>query len=381
MNHRVKLLTEDVASAQITEALRMPNALERVWKILGQTSEACDLNKLCTAPIGREILPSGLLKSLLEQHEARFKGGTWLHPVTEIEMIWIPLGEFLYGPEKRVCICDGFSLARHPITNQQFEKFIAATGYGPPNNDPAREDFLCYLPKEELKDHPVTWVSLLDALAFCAWAGLALPDEYQWEKAARGTDGRTYPWGEMAPFSMRLPHALAQVYRDETVPVGSFKDVRTANGCEDMIGNVSEWTLPDSQTYRWPELESFATVRGSCFLRSDPRRMMTTHRRRLSSLRRNKWVGFRPAFLPVVCDWKKHATLEAIPQKLIEEFKTVVRSPELSDAPREKETSVLNPTVSKPEPSRNTQDPKIPPAPKPPAQATTPQEPWWKFWN
>lgn len=375
MNRRIKLLTEDAATIQMAEALTAPNALGKVWEILGKTSQTCDLNKLCALPIDRVILSRSQMESICLQHEARFNGGAWLHPLTEIEMIWIPPGEFLYGPEKRVHLTDGFSLARHPITNEQFSKFVSATGYSPADNDPAREDFLRHQPNKDINDHPVTWVSLPDALAYCAWAGLALPDECQWEKAARGTDGRTYPWGETTPFSTRLPKTLAQVSSEQTIPVGSYKEVRTAYGCEDMVGNVSEWTLPDSLVYRWPVLESFATVRGSCFMRNDPRRIMITHRRRLSSLRRNKWVGFRPVFLPVVSNWEEYAKSEAIPQKLIEEFKTVVRSPEADEETINEDPSASESTP----PTQELQTPDAPRAQKPPVPSVPPS-PWWKLW-
>jgi serine/threonine-protein kinase len=96
-----------------------------------------------------------------------------------------------------------------------------------------------------------------------------------------------------------------------TVPVGSYPRTRTPYGCEDLIGNVSEWCqmtpgddprvvpqeLPEVP---WPAEGApvYAAVRGSCFLRTNPARMVAWHRRKLSVIRRNHWTGFRPAFLP-----------------------------------------------------------------------------------
>ena len=372
MKPQAKLLKLDSAREQIEKALTEPDVLTKVWRILGTTSDACDMYQLCAPLIDKAILLASQLESICLQHKARFSGGSWKHPASGIEMIWIPPGEFLYGPEKRVHAADGFSLARHPITNEQFAKFVSATGYAPIEIDPAREDFFRHKLNGDLMDHPVTWVSQLDALAYCAWAGLALPDEYHWEKAARGPDGRTYPWGEATPFGTEngVSRDLASIASDQTVPVGSYTDVRSAYGCEDMAGNVSEWTLPDSDMYRWPKLASYAIVRGSCFLRNDPRRVMVTHRRSLSSLRRNKWVGFRPAFLPVVSNWDEYTKPDAIPQELIGEFKTVARDPETPDESPDSESDT--PESIPPPTAKEQRNPDAPP-PR--------QERWWKFWT
>ena len=383
MKPQAKLLKPDSAHEQLEKALTEPDVLTKVWGILGTTSDACDMNQLCAPLIDKSILPASQLESICLQHKARFSGGSWKHPATGIEMIWIPSGEFLYGPEKRVHAADGFSLARHPITNEQFAKFVSATGYAPIEMDPAREDFLRHKPDDDLMDHPVTWVSQLDALAYCAWAGLALPDEYHWEKAARGADGRTFPWGEATPFGMDngVSRDLASIGSDQTVPVGSYTDVRSAYGCEDMAGNVSEWTLPDSNVYRWPKLASYAIVRGSCFLRNDPRRVMVTHRRSLSSLRRNMWVGFRPAFLPVVSKWEEYTKPDAIPQELIGKFKIVDRQSELSASPPDKESPVPKAPSSIPETESPAPEKPSPPTVQKPATPRAPPPPWWRFWR
>jgi serine/threonine-protein kinase len=242
----------------------------------------------------------------------------WTNPIDGSQMIWIPPGPFFVGRDKdRRVECKGFSLARYPVTNAQFKRFLDETGYRPPDDHPDPELFLAqwthgapilsprafHLPPPDNLDHPVVGVSLLDALAYCRWAGLTLPTEWLWEKAARGPDGRPYPWG-----SQRPDGSLVNVASSRTRPVGSYPRTRTAYGCEDMIGNVSEWcqttakddytamppTVPDVEP---PQDTVYGIVRGSCFLRGDPRRMACWHRRRLSITRRNYWVGFRPACL------------------------------------------------------------------------------------
>jgi serine/threonine-protein kinase len=92
--------------------------------------------------------------------------------------------------------CDG------PVTNAQFLQFLGASGYSPPENHPEPQYFLRHwregrIPKG-MENHPAVYVSYIDALAYCRWADLTLPTEWLWEKAARGADGRRYPWGEQS---------------------------------------------------------------------------------------------------------------------------------------------------------------------------------------
>ncbi len=232
---------------------------------------------------------------------------SWINPVDGSEMVWIPPGPFVVGAKKEKAECKGFSLARHPVTNAAFARFLKETGYQPPADHPDPNLFLYHWDKgkipEKGEDHPVVYVSLIDAIHYCRWAGLSLPTEWLWEKAARGPDGRPYPWGEQRPISGKV--RLAHVQADDTCAVGSYQRTRSPYGCEDLVGNVSEWCLTTADgTYGempppWPEVPPgpYAAVRGSCFLRTDPAGMVAWHRRRLSITRRNQWVGFRPACL------------------------------------------------------------------------------------
>jgi formylglycine-generating enzyme required for sulfatase activity len=102
-------------------------------------------------------------------------------------MIWIPEGKFIYGNEKRTAHVAGFSLGRFPITNEQFAAFLAETKYTPPADHPDNDWFLAHWkngkPARGFEQHPVIWVSLIDALAYARWSGGTLPTEWLWEKA------------------------------------------------------------------------------------------------------------------------------------------------------------------------------------------------------
>ncbi|MCE9568287.1 MAG: formylglycine-generating enzyme family protein [Planctomycetes bacterium] len=235
---------------------------------------------------------------------------TWQNPLDGSEMVWIPPGKFLYGTANKTAETAGFSLGRFPVTHEQYAKFCAETGYTPAAEHPNNESFLSNWrsgkPPKGKERHPVTQVSLFDALAYAKWAGGTLPTEWLWEKAARGTDGRTYPWGDSVPSKK-----LAQIAVTGTCEVGKFSRVRSPYGCEELIGNVSEWCLPtteDAVIGAFPEpypkvaypsdgepVQS--VVRGACFLRTSVTATKSSHRRNLSVARRNHWVGFRLAVL------------------------------------------------------------------------------------
>ncbi|MGV8120554.1 MAG: SUMF1/EgtB/PvdO family nonheme iron enzyme [Candidatus Xenobiia bacterium LiM19] len=176
---------------------------------------------------------------------------TMTNPKDGAEMILIPAGEFLMGspegtgndnerPQHKVYL-DAFYICKYQVTNGQFARFVKETGYK------AEGDWKKYV-KSGRETHPVGNVTWNDASAYCRWAGGALPTEAQWEKAARGTDGREYPWGDTWDGNRcncwEGPKVSGMAHIENgrgTVPVGSFPSGVSPCGVHDMAGNVWEW--------------------------------------------------------------------------------------------------------------------------------------------
>ncbi len=145
----------------------------------------------------------------------------------------IPAGSFLMGEERRPGSVPAFRIDRRPVTHADYERFVQATGHRAP---------VCWpqgvLP-DELRDHPVVGVDYFDALACARWQGKDLPFEDEWERAARSTDGRDYPWGD-APEPSRIHTAQSGLRM--TVPVGLHPENETPEGVRDMLGNAWQMT-------------------------------------------------------------------------------------------------------------------------------------------
>jgi formylglycine-generating enzyme required for sulfatase activity len=192
------------------------------------------------------------------------------------ELVSIPGGRFVMGdaagePDEapRAVAVRAFRIMRHEVTNREFAAFVAATGHV----TDAERSGAGYVWTDRwrsvrgaewrrpqgaastiagLEDHPVVQTSARDAAAYCAWLGLRLPTEAEWELAARGVDGRRYPWGDEAPQQRGERRAnfgtvdcCAPDGSDgflRTAPVGSFPRGASPYGVQDMAGNVWEWT-------------------------------------------------------------------------------------------------------------------------------------------
>ncbi len=151
------------------------------------------------------------------------------------EVLYLPPAEVWFGPpgkEQRVKV-EGFWIGRAPVTNAQYARFVAETGHPPPPHW-GKAHF-----PEDLADHPVVFVSRKDAEAYCRWAEGRLPTEREWERAARGADGREWPWGnQWEPERANT----ADGGPGHTTPVGAYPHGATPEGVLDLAGNVWEWT-------------------------------------------------------------------------------------------------------------------------------------------
>jgi len=134
-------------------------------------------------------------------------------------------------PERRVTL-PAYYLDRYEVTQAEYQTFVSATGR------PAPTDWMGRRHPVGLARHPVVSVTWADADAYCRWAGKRLPTEPEWERAARGTAGRAYPWGDR----FELGRANVGGARNGTTVVGSYPNGRSPEGVYDLVGNVWEWT-------------------------------------------------------------------------------------------------------------------------------------------
>lgn len=213
-----------------------------------------------------------------------------IHAPTEMALAHVPAGEFLYGPERQPAQTGEFWIGRYQVTNADYKRFIDANPGQPVplidaewakayNWNPSTRD---YPPGKAT--HPVVLVSWADARAYCDWAGMRLPSEEEWEKAARGADGRAYPWGDDPPTPdlCNCDHATLG-----TTSVGRYSPQSDSPyGCGDMAGNVSEWTSTPGDT------AGMRIVRGGAWP-FDQENNQVTYRLEASATRLTPYIGFR----------------------------------------------------------------------------------------
>lgn len=186
------------------------------------------------------------------------------------EEIFIPAGEFFMGTDDtdaqhtlnngvaypevpmHTLYLDGYWIDKFEVTNGRYALCVADGSCTPPwvNFSNTRQE---YYGNPEFDDYPVIMVDWWQANQFCEWAGRRLPTEAEWEKAARGTDGRRYPWGNDPISNDKANFCDKNCTREhanpafddgfaDTAPVGSFPTGASPYGVMDMAGNVWEWT-------------------------------------------------------------------------------------------------------------------------------------------
>jgi serine/threonine-protein kinase len=212
-------------------------------------------------------------------------------------MVYIPGGTFKMGresgdvyegPPHDVTVKPYF-LDKTEVTNKQYAEFVQATGYSPPS------DWVNGTFQVGTGDLPVVNVEWKDARAYAEWAKKRLPTEAEWEYAARGTDGRLYPWGnDWVPGNAYTKESGLKTLQ----PVGSSPNGASPFGILDMAGNVWEWCEDNFAPYPGSTAEpkdlTFKIIRGGS-LGDDKTKAMATYRNWVPPERRYEALGFRCA--------------------------------------------------------------------------------------
>ena len=230
-------------------------------------------------------------------------------PIPDPPMVSIPEGDFLMGangtdaledekPQHRVWL-DWYQIDTYEVTTGQYAAFLVQEKVSPPwqweSVDPAQHH-----------DRPVIGASWFDAEAYCRWRGARLPTEAEWEKAARGSDGRLFPWGHRTPTDEEANFGLGArfSYSQVLAPVQGYSSGRSRSWLHLMAGNVGEWVVywyganyyetSASKNPAGPERGTFRVVRGGSW--SDlPKYLLTYGRSKLPPETRNSYTGFRCA--------------------------------------------------------------------------------------
>ena len=158
-------------------------------------------------------------------------------------MVFVVMGEFLYSDDNERMSLSAFYMDKYEVTVSRYASFLQTSGRKQP-------EYWNQASQVSAENRPVIGVDWYDADAYCRQYGKRLPTEQEWEKAARGTDGREYPWGNDEPSDRYANYGKEwannlDYYNERLMAVGSYEDGKSPFGIYDLAGNVWEWTSSD----------------------------------------------------------------------------------------------------------------------------------------
>jgi formylglycine-generating enzyme required for sulfatase activity len=225
-------------------------------------------------------------------------------------MVWVPAGAFLMGSDKsrdskaddnelpqHSVTLPGYWIGRFPVSVAHWKLFVKVSGYEADRVRSYDDDD----PGDDPDDYPVRYVNWNNTLAYCKWLGeksglpVTLPSEAEWEKAARGTDGRIYPWGDELDKNKCNTDASGN---NCTTPVGEYSPAGDGPyGCADMAGNLWEWTRSKLEPYPYNAEDGQNVVRGGSW-RDDLDDARAARRREGFPFSSTDFYGFRVVVRP-----------------------------------------------------------------------------------
>jgi gamma-glutamyl hercynylcysteine S-oxide synthase len=205
------------------------------WKTLPQQIvEIAPTKPASSTPEGMVKVPAG--DFVFKVHGIEIEGSNDIG--VDVQYPWEDMPRRFHEHKMHI---NAFYMDKYPVTNAEFQKFLADSHYHPKDDLNFLRDWKNGKYPDGWGGKPVTWVSIEDARAYAKWAGKRLPHEWEWQYAAQGTDGRIYPWGNNWQAS-DVPVAD----RDRTLASAAEVDAHPAGaspfGVMDMIGNVWQWT-------------------------------------------------------------------------------------------------------------------------------------------
>lgn len=233
-------------------------------------------------------------------------GSTMISEKDGMVMVYVPAGEFVMGsndgsgderPEHQIYL-NAFWIDQTEVTNLMYSICVNVNSCSPPIIS-SSHTHIKYFGNSEFNHYPVIYINWTQARNYCIWAGRELPTEARWEKAARGTDGRLYPWGNWKPSPALLNY---DVKTGDVIEVGTYVNSASVYGVLDMAGNVWEWVSSSYWPYPYDEndgredlsVDSLRVLRGGSWGSVDDN-VRTSDRNRFSSEKALGSLGFRCA--------------------------------------------------------------------------------------